>query len=415
MTSSPTQIYFGESNTEPEVPVVEIEAANRYEESRTAMAIVAELRERNVPVRDVVVVARELDEYEEPLNRAALRYDLSPAFWTQIKLTETRPYLLVEALCELFAVSEPDRNTLFRPLELGWSPGDTTEGRPIDADLVDDVYRELPSDSRSVEAWQSRLKETELDNTRISDFVDWVAESPEPKPDAVSDVLGRAIETYRDSVLPVQRATDSPALSETETAARAVVQMERLVGQVESKYAQRLADGWTDASWTAIEGMFESLATQRPGRREHANAHAVDILEANDLWAREIRYVIAVGLVDGEWPTRPRSVIPRELQHAILAGEGPAQQLVPRTSWREGRDHDHFIDTVRAAANGLVLTRRTRDVDGSRQRRSPLLDLVDVTPVSQTARQRLLSVERTLPDPICAMLSSSTTEVRSDE
>ena len=154
--------------------------------------------------------------------------------------------------------------------------------------------------------------------------------------------------------------------------------------------------------------MCESLARQRPGRREHANARALDILEANDIWGREIPFVVAIGLVDGEWPTRANSTVPPELQHAILTGNGPAERLTPQTAWLAGRDLDQFHDTLTAATTGIIVTRHVRDVDGSQQTRSPLLDHIDFEPISRDARQRLLSADRALPSEIESMLPEET-------
>ena len=122
MTRSRDRLALDVSNVKPGVPVSEIAATTRHEEARAAMAVVAELREGGVPVRDIVVVARDLDTYEEPLTRAAIRYGVTPVFWTQIRLTQTRPFRLLMAICELFATPEPDRDDLFTPLELGWTP-----------------------------------------------------------------------------------------------------------------------------------------------------------------------------------------------------------------------------------------------------------------------------------------------------
>jgi ATP-dependent helicase/nuclease subunit B len=306
------------------------------------------------------------------------------------------------------AASEPDRDLLLRPLELEWTPQEATDEWPLPAEVFAETVHRLPQESRPTHAWKSLIDEAAWTDRRVVEYVEWIARNPEPTPTAVADVLGGVVESYREAVLPERRATDSPALLETETAARATVRMETLVEQVESKYSQRLSDGWTDESWTAVQGICESLARQRPGRREHANARALDILEANDIWGREIPFVVAIGLVDGEWPTRANSTMPPGLQHAILAGDGPAEQLVPQTAWLDGRDLDQFHDTITAATTALIVTRHVRDIDGSQQTRSPLLDHIDVEPISRDARQRLLSADRALPSEIESMLPEET-------
>jgi len=411
MTDTPSAIRFDASNVDPDVPVAEVEVTTRYQEARAAMAVVATLREHGVPVRDIVVVARNLDGYEEPLTRAAIRQGVTPVFWTQIDLVETELYRLIVSLCELFGDAEPDSEVLLRPLELGWTPNEATDEWPLPAEMLAETSHRLPGDSRPIHAWNSLLDEARWTDRRVSEYVEWVANTPEPTPTTVAAVLGGVVESYRKSVLSDRQAADSPALLETETAARATVRMETLVEQVESKYNQRLSDGWTNESWTAVQGMCESLARQRPGRREHANARALDILEANDIWAREIPYVVIVGLVDGEWPIRTESTIPPELQHTILVGDGPAGRLAPRTAWHGGRDRDQICDTIAAATRGIIATRHALDVDENRQFRSPLLDHLDTELIDRAARQQLLNTDRALPKQIEPMLPDDGSEI----
>jgi len=106
----------------PDVPTIEIASPTRRDEARSAMAVAAALRDSGVPVRDIAVAVRDLDPYEEPLFRAALQYGIAPVFWTQLRVTRTRPYALVESVCGALAGDTVDRETLLRPLELRWSP-----------------------------------------------------------------------------------------------------------------------------------------------------------------------------------------------------------------------------------------------------------------------------------------------------
>lgn len=404
MTDTASPIRFDVSNVDTDVLVAEIEATSRYQEARAAMTVVAALREHDVHVRDIVVVARNLDGYEEPLTRAAIRHNVTPVFWTQIDLIETGLYRQITSLCELFDATDPDSETLLRPLELGWTPQEETDEWPLPAEMLVKTFHRLPENSRPIHAWQSLLDEATWADRRVTEYVEWVARTPEPTPTTVAGVLGGVVDSYRETVLPERQAADSPALLETETAARATVRIETLVEQVESKYTQRLSDGWTDESWAAVQGMCESLARQRPGRREHANARALDILEANDIWAREIPYVVAVGLVEGEWPNQAKSTVPPELQHTILVGDGPAGRLAPRTAWHGGRDLDQFRDTIAAATRGIIVTRHALDIDGNQQSRSPLLDHLDTELVDRDSRQQLLSTDRALPSQMESML-----------
>lgn len=404
MTDTNSPIRFDVSNTDPNFPIASIEASTRYQESRVAIAVVATLRDHGVPVRDIVVVARNLDSYEDLLAQAAIRHGITPVFWKQIELIETTPYQLVAAVCELFGTPEPDGGVLLRPLELGWTPQETTDNWPVSVEVLREVCHRLPEDSRPLDAWQSLIEEATWIDRRVLEYVEWVACAPDPTPTAIDSVLGGVVESYRERALPERKETDSPALLQTETAARATVRMETLVEQVESKYKQRLADGWADESWTTIQGICESLARQRPGRREHANARALDILEANDIWARKVPYVVAVGLIDGEWPSHVESEIPPELQHTILVGDGDIDRLAPQTAWYDGRDYDQFFDTIAAATRGIVVTRHKHDIDGSQTAWSPLLRHLDAIPIGRTARKQLLSTDRDLPGPIASML-----------
>jgi len=90
------------------------------------------------------------------------------------------------------------------------------------------------------------------------------------------------------------------------------------------------------------------IATQRPGRREHSNARALDVFEANDIWALDVPYVIGVGMTAEEWPQPSRSPLPPEFQEAILRG-GATGTLAPQPAWVGGRDRDQLGDVLRAA------------------------------------------------------------------
>ena len=79
----------------PSCPVVELTAPTRREEARAVMATIREVRDRGVDVRDIVVVARDLDPYEQPLTRAAIQYGVTPVFWTQLRVTRTEPYAVM--------------------------------------------------------------------------------------------------------------------------------------------------------------------------------------------------------------------------------------------------------------------------------------------------------------------------------
>ncbi|WP_208023572.1 PD-(D/E)XK nuclease family protein [Halorussus pelagicus] len=390
----------------PDVPVAEVVATTYRAEARTAMALVAALRDRAVPIRDLAVVVRDLDTYEEPLGRAAVQYGVAPVFWTQLRVTRTRPYALVESVCELLDTDEPDPETLFRPLEHRWAPPSASEADwPLDPAVLRTARRAVPSENRPVEAWCETFQATPEIDDRLAVFAEWVTERPDPTPETVVSVLDSVVAAYEEVGLPVTKANDSPALMETETDARAVVRVADLVEQVGEKYADRLEGETLDAAWSSVADLCGLLATQRPGRREHSNARALDVLEANDVWMLDIPYVVAVGLTDGEWPQETDSTVPSELQEAILTGDGEAANLAPRTAWTDGRDRDQFADTLSAARNGLVVTRHTESVDGDEKRPSPFLARLDLETVSDADRRRLVGSDRELPDAIRGMFS----------
>ncbi|WP_128903761.1 PD-(D/E)XK nuclease family protein [Halorubrum amylolyticum] len=416
--TAPDRLSLAAPPDGPACPIAEIAAATRRDEARAAMATVSALRDRGVPVRDAVVVARDLDPYEEPLFRAAVGYGVTPVFWTQLRVTRTRPYALVDAVCAAFAADRADPETLLRPLEHRWTPAAETDAAemdaswPVEPSAVRAAARALPADARAIPDWRDAVASRDGEGAdpaidgRVRTYVEWAADRAvgEPTPDAVGAVLDEVIAAYRRVGLPATADRDSPALLETETEARAVDRLRTLASRAERKYADRLADGSVSRSWEAVRELCRLLATQRPGRREHSNATAVDVMEANDVWGLSTPYVIAVGLVDGEWPGPTESVVPPELREAVLAGDGSTGVVAPRTAWGDGRDRDHFADAMRAATRGVVATRHARTREGDERRPSPYLAAVETDAVTDDARRRLTGTANELPAPIAAML-----------
>lgn len=408
----------------PDAPVVEVASPTRRDEARSAMAVAAALRDRGVPVRDLAVTVRDLDAYEEPLFRAALQYGVAPVFWTQLRVTRTRPYALVESVCEALAGDAVDRETLLRPLELRWSPARSADRSeptaagdadahsttadadarspewPVGSEAVHRAREALPDDRRRLSEWIEAIDAADGVDDRFRTFAEWLDDAPEPNPESLAALLGEAVEGYADRGLPETKAADAPALLDTETDARAVVRVRTLVRQLRRKFADRVAAGTLERSWGDAADLAAAIATQRPGRREHSNARALDIFEANDLWALDVPYVIAVGLTAEEWPRPAESALPPEFQEAVLRGNGPSEALAPQPAWVGGRDRDQFADTLRAAAECVVVTRHTRSPGGDDVARSPLLDHVDTRRVSEAARRRLVGTERALPPEI---------------
>jgi ATP-dependent helicase/nuclease subunit B len=387
----------------------------RRDEARSVMALVAGLRERGVPIRDIVVVARDLDAYEEPLSRAAVGHDVAPVFWTQLRVTRTRPYALVESICDAVGDDEVDKRALLRPLEHRWTPPDVGGGDwPIEPQTIQRARNSLPEGALSLDDWMDVIDESDDADYRIKAFVHWLADAPDPHPSQVGSLLSDVVEAYAEHGLPETKSTDSPALLDTETEARAVVRVRTLVDQLPHKFADRLDEGALDRSWSAVAELANVIAKQRPGRREHSNARAVDVLEANDVWALDIPYVIAVGLTASEWPDETASPIRSEFQEAVLRGDGETSKLAPDASWIDARDRDHLADTLRAAANGVIVTRHAETVSGDRVYPSPFLEFFDADAVPDTELEQLRSTDRALPASVRTMLSDEGLEDRDD-
>jgi ATP-dependent helicase/nuclease subunit B len=402
----------------PEVPTVEIVSSTRRDEVRAAMAVVASLRGHGVPIRDIVVVVRDLDAYEEPLFRAAVQYGLTPVFWTQLRVTRTRPYALIKAVCDVLDEERVDVETLLRPLELCWSPRSIPgqDGQsmsmsrqwPIDPAAVSGVREWLPDERRTISEWVNVVEASEDVDRRFRRFVKWLADAPTPEPESVSTLLGDVIEGYAEHGLPKTKAGDSPALLETETDARAVVRVRTLVRQLRHKFADRIEEGTVDQSWGDVADLASVIATQRPGRREHSNARALDVLEANDVWALDVPYVVAVGLTADQWPQPPESVLPPEFQEAVLQGDGQSGLLAPQPAWIGGRDRDQFSDTLRAAGQCVVVTRYTQTREGNEVHPSPLLGYLNTERVGEKDRDLLVGTDRQLPPEIRGVVTAET-------
>jgi len=392
----------------PSCPIVELPAPTRREEARAVMATIREIRDRGVDIRDIVVVARDLDPYEQPLTQAAIQYGVTPVFWTQLRVTRTEPYALIAALCTLFDAGDVTAATLLEPVAQRWVPLTDTAGWPLKQPTIQAALEALPSGHRSIPEWAETVQTHTTDEQLIT-YCDWLQSHAgrEPTPETVGTVLEASIDAYRETSVPARQQADSPALMATETAARATVRVTRLVEQVRHKYDEWLADGTVSQSWGAVQELCELLATQRPGRREHSNAWAIDIMEANDVWGLSVPFVIAVGATAAEWPAQTDSVVPTELQEAVLAGAGETDIVAPRTAWGNGRDRDHFADAMRAAERGVIVTRYTQTADGGAVYPSPFLASLEMETVSKQARTQLVSTTPQLPEPIAALLSAS--------
>jgi ATP-dependent helicase/nuclease subunit B len=404
------RLSLAEPLDDAEVPVAELVATTRREEARAVMATVAGLRDRGVPIRDIAVVARDLEPYEEPLSRAAIQYGITPVCWLQLRVTQTRPYALIESVCDVLGTERPSRAVLCRPLEHRWCPPSATSERwPLPSKIIQQSLQKMPDTSQPLDAWHEEVEQNQDVDDRLLTYVEWLSECPEPTPTAVTDTLLDLVDRYENLGVPVTEQQDSPALLKTERDTRAVIRVKTLIQQLHQKYADQLEEGTRTRSWESVGELSQLIATQRPGRREHSNARAVDIMEANDVWILDIPYVISVGVVDGEWPKQTESVLAPELEESILRGDDRVETLAPRTSWTTGRDRDQFVDTVNAAGSGLIVTRYAETPAGDTRRASALLEQLDATVVSDNERRRLLSPDRELPTAIQRMLNEEVT------
>ena len=362
------------------------------------MAVAAELNDQGVPIRDIVVVVRDFENYEEPLSRAAIQYGLSPVFWRQLHVTRTRPYGLLRAICDVLDADEPSREMLLSPLYHRWSPPENeSEDWPMSPATIDHVGSELPPKGRKLTAWIELCQNQAAIDDRVQMFIEWAANTPDISPDAIAEVFGTVVEGYAEHGLSATKQSDDPALLDTETEARAVVRLRTLVHQLRHKFEDRLEEGSVASTWQAVGELADVIATQRPGRREHSNARALDVMEANDVWALDIPVVILIGLTESEWPRETDSALPAEFEEAVLTGNGDAENLAPRPAWTDGRDRDQLLDTLSAAKRGVVAIRHTRTFEGDDVEPSPFLEYIERNHVPESEVSALLGPDRELP------------------
>lgn len=430
-SSSPTSISRPQIADFVTTPTTEIVAETRSEEARSALAVCDGLLNDGVSVSDIALVARDIDRYERPLTRASSAYGRHLSCWTQLELKRTLPYRVVAAACSLLAARSDgtvDAETLFRPVKCHWLPPDTHDGHGQPPSLftpaeLSELRRKLGSEySRSLDEWRDACTKTAgLDpsiQARFESYLGWCESQPrEPAPDDILSVLNPLIDTFEEVVLPGIEQRDTAAYMETSRAARAV---QRVAGDDESEHLLRETRAkycdWRDrhqvaASWDTIREVLDTIATTRPGRREHDNAERIDVLDATDTWLRSYPFVIALGLVDGEWPQQPHGAFPMEARTAVAHGDSPAARSLPvRGAWTEEREYDHYVDAIRTATNHLIVTRYTEDVEGVSYQRSPLLDELAPTQLSDDTYHHLRGSDTTLPERIRCSIPRDDTE-----
>lgn len=404
-----------EAHVAPARTAAEFVADTPEAEARLAAAVVAGHLRNGVSPSDVLVVARDAAEYERPLRRAARRHGISLAVWAQLPVERTIPYRQFDAVCNLLGADAVDPDGLLAPLEFRWVPPAERRGEsaawPLSTARIGALREALDADSaRSVEEWSARIDAAVDDGNlaapdaaALRTLLDWARDQPEtPDPSALHWTFQPVIEAGREVALPAVFADDATDLARSSRYARALSRIEELLTDTRAKYGEWLDAGDVPRSWLAVADLAERVVSTRPGRREHANAAAVDVIDATDAWLREVPHVVAVGLVDGVWPRRVESVFPEAFRQAVVAGDSAAaRRLAVPGRWTATREADHLAAGLGAASETLACTRYRRDREGTAMERSALLDAVSTRRVDESAAQSLLTAG-TLPDALAA-------------
>ncbi|SNR67885.1 PD-(D/E)XK nuclease family protein [Halorubrum vacuolatum] len=388
-------------------PAVELVGRTRQEESRLAIATAAGLIEHGVSPSDIVITTADVDRYADALTRAATRYGRTLAVWTPLRLKRTVPYQLVAATLSLLAAREQGAvttETLAAPLLLGWMPA-SDEPEPLTPTAIHELTHAHAGLIQSIAEWQATIATAALDQSTKQHwmaYLNWIAAQPDaPTSKDVTDTLEPVLERYDKARLP--ETPDERAVSELANTLRGFERTTELVRMSRQRYARWLAADRTDRQWSVVNELLESFATTVPGRRELPTAAAIDVMEANDLWALSVPYVIVVGLIDGEWPTTTASPVPSAARTVIEAAD--IDGVRPHPAWTTARDRDQFEAAHNAASEALIATRYARDADGVEKRPSRFLEGVETRHVSKTAQDRLMADPSILPEPLSGCLS----------
>ena len=383
-------------------PTVELVGRTRQEEARLAVATAAGLIEQGVSPSDIVIATADVDRYEDSLDRAAARYGRTLAIWTPLTLKRTIPYRLVAATLTLLAEREQGAvaiETLTEPLTLGWVPANGGS-EPLAPAAIHEVARGHAGVTQSIDEWTATIAAADIEHAKKQDWVaylNWIAAQPDaPTSKDVTDTLEPVCERYDETHLPERPG--GKAVSELADTLRGFERTMELVTMSRRRYGRWLAAGRTDSQWSVVRELLESFATTVPGRRELPTAAAIDVKEANDLWALSVPYVIAVGLVDGEWPTTPASPVPSAARTVIETTD--ITGVRPHSGWTTARDRDQFAAAHNAAGTAFVATRHERDSDGVEVRPSRFIERVETTRVPTEAQDRIMADPSSLPEPL---------------
>jgi ATP-dependent helicase/nuclease subunit B len=398
----------------PSCQVTELPTTTKHEECRAVAALVDGLLTNGREASDIALVARNADEYERPLSRAMTVYGRHLSVWSQLELKRTLPYRLIATTCSLLdAVAEDTvgAEQLLRPLTVQWTPPRSSIDTPPSPAELSALRRQLDDgEARSATSWLSYIGSQDVSAPvrHVVALLNWCRDQPtHPAPAAAHRALTPLVAAFDRNVLPSLVATDGPDYTDVSRTAHAVERVagetegEHLIRETQAKYHDWLEQGHVGRSWGVIGEILDTLATVRPGRREHENAERIDLLDATDTWLRSYPYVIALGLVDGLWPQRTHGAFPTEFRAAVVAGNSEAtRRLGVRGAWTEAREYDHFADAVRTASDHLVVTRFREDVQGMSYQRSPLLDTLQPTAVNDEILRRLCSDSDDVPAPL---------------
>ncbi|MEA5389536.1 hypothetical protein VB773_22180 [Haloarculaceae archaeon H-GB2-1] len=334
-----------ERTVTPRAPATEVVARTPQQEAHATLALVDALLGNGASASEVAIVARDVDAYERLLSRAAEPYGRCLSVWTQLPVAETVPYHLLRSTCRLLAARRRGSVTaadLFAPLEFGWHPPERGDHWPLDPAGLARIRRSLAADRpRSLSSWRERLGALDVDRDHrtvagVRRLVHWTREAPAvPTGPNVRAVLAPLVDPRTEELPARRRRHDRPDLAETSRAARAVVRASELVSEVAVKLDDWETRGRVDPSWEVVRDLLEAITATRPGRREHDNAEAIDVLDGTDTWLRSYPYVVAVGLTEGTGPsgravrcrhrcaTRSSVAIPRRRDGWPSAGPGP--------------------------------------------------------------------------------------------
>lgn len=384
------------------VPVAELPVATPQEEARTAIALVKRLLGHGVACRDIALVTRTADAYEQYLHQAAKRHGISITVWTQLPLATTVSYRLCTGICTLLDqdTTQVSPTDLLTPLVAGWSPPETPRvGQwPVPSSVIQQWTYLFPDDERSLEGWTDVAEEI-IDDRRLQRYLQWLLEQPvSPAPDQVATLVDDLLTTYSDVALPVVMAEDNPAKHQTIRQSRSVVRLQELTGKLQHMYQEQCELTASNRQWKTVSEILHRLARKAPGRREHANARAIDVIEGNDLWERSYEYLVVMGLTDDHWPQSRSHILPAEIRQASLTSHDGLESVVPQMTWDQYQERDMFIETIQAATTAAVITYHRTDEQGRSREKSPLLDVLQTLTLRPSVASQLQDPDMPLPD-----------------